>query len=267
MISENAIHEGDCLNVMGQMDDSSIDLIVTSPPYHLGKKYERGITFDDYCRMMESSLVEWNRILKPGGYAVVNFGDYFNSGNRFYDADVPACYPASINYFRWGVEIAGMDLQATRIWRKQFARMGIPFVCNNHPRGVFDYEHIWTFRKRNGSKIEFVNDRKLSQRGVVGEDWKGSAGIDKHCAAFPVGLPKWAIEVYSHPNDLVLDPFGGSGTTGIACSELGRRFILIEKNAKYCKYACERLGLTRVNPKVIVKDMKDDCDSAQCRPS
>ena len=140
-------------------------------------------------------MVEWNRILKPGGYAVVNFGDYFNSGNRFYDADVPACYPASINYFRWGVEVAGMDLQATRIWRKQFARMGIPFVCNKHPRGVFDYEHIWTFRKRNGSKEEFVNDRKLSQRGVIGEEWRSSAGLGKHCAAFPVGLPTWAIKV------------------------------------------------------------------------
>lgn len=260
-MSENVIHEGDCLNVMGRIGDGSIDLIVTSPPYHLGKKYERDVTFGDYCQMMESSLIEWNRILKPGGYAVVNFGDYFNSGNRFYDADVPACYPASINYFRWGVETAGMDLQATRIWRKQFARMGIPFVCNNHPRGVFDYEHIWTFRKRNGSKIEFVNDRKLSQRGVVGEEWKGSAGISKHCAAFPVGLPKWAIEVYSHPGDLVLDPFGGSGTTGVACLELDRRFILIEKNAEYCEYARERLGLTCVNQRATVRDMKDELDS------
>lgn len=243
MPAKNALYKGDCLELMRLIGDGSIDLVVTSPPYFLEKKYERGTAFEDYCRMMESSLVEWNRVLKPGGYAVVNFGDYFNSGNRFYKADVPACYPASINYFRWGVEIAGMDLQATRIWRKQFARMGIPFVCNKHPRGIFDYEHIWTFRKRNGSKEEFVNDRKLSQRGVVGEEWRSTAGLGKHCAAFPVGLPLWAVSVYSHKGDTVLDPFAGSGTTGVACIESGRRFILMEKDAEYCEYALERLKL------------------------
>lgn len=258
MLAENTLHEGDCLEVMRRLGDSSIDMIVTSPPYHLGKKYEQEVTFEDYCRMMESSLVEWNRVLKPGRYVVVNFGDYFNSGNRFYKADVPACYPASINYFQWGVLTAGMDLQATRIWRKQFARMGIPFVCNKHPRGVFDYEHIWTFRKRNGSKEEFVNDRKLSQRGVVGEEWRGAAGLGKHCAAFPVGLPLWAISVYSHEGELVLDPFAGSGTTGVACAESGRRFILIEKSAEYCKYARERL---RLDPETAKKDMKDEWNS------
>ena len=243
MLSENTLHEGDCLEVMGRIDDGSIDLIVTSPPYAVGKEYERAVAYGDYCRMMESSLAEWNRVLKPGGYAVVNFGDYFNSGNRFYAADIPACYPATVNYFKWGVETAGLDLQATRIWRKQFARMGIPFVCNSHPRPVFDYEHVWAFRKKNGSPVEFVNDRKLSQRGVIGEDWRGSAGLGKHCAAFPVGLPLWAIGVYSREGDLVLDPFAGSGTTGVACAESGRRFILIEKNAEYCKYARKRLGL------------------------
>lgn len=240
-LAENELHEGDCLELMARLGDGSIDLVVTSPPYAVGKEYELDVSIQDYCRMMESSLAEWVRVLKPGGYAVVNFGDYFNSGNRFYDSDVPSCYPAGINYYRWGVEMAGMDLQATRVWRKQFARMGIPFVCNSHPRPVFDYEHIWAFRKKNGSAEEFVNDRKLSQRGVVGEDWGGVAGLAKHCAAFPVGLPAWAIRVYSRPGDLVLDPFAGSGTTGVACVELGRRYLLMEKRPAYCDIARDRL--------------------------
>jgi len=245
MLAENRIYPGDCLDVLKDIEDGRIDLIVTSPPYAVGKEYEHGVAYGDYCRMMESSLAEWNRVLKPGGYAVVNFGDYFNSGNRFYAADIPACYPATVNYFKWGVEMAGLDLQATRIWRKQFARMGIPFVCNRHPRPVFDYEHVWTFRKRNGSKAEFVNDRKLSQRGVIGDDWTSSARLDDHCAAFPVELPLWAIRVYSqHDHDLVLDPFAGSGTTGVACKQLGRRFILIEKETEYCDMARQRLGRT-----------------------
>jgi len=232
---------GDCLEIMKQIEDGSVDLIVTSPPYYLNKSYEKTITYESYCEMMCEAFVEWNRILKGGGYAVVNFGDYFNSGNRFYTADVPSCYPASINYFRWGVELARMDLQATRIWRKKFARMGIPFVCNSHPRPIFDYEHIWTFRKRNGSKKEIVTDRKLTQRGVIGDDWTSSARTDLHCAAFPIELPMWAIQVYSAEGDLVLDPFAGSGTTGVACRRLNRRYFLIEKEKVYCEIAEQRI--------------------------
>jgi len=243
MLAENMLHQGDCLALLDAVDDGAIDLVVTSPPYFLKKQYERDVSLESHRSLMESSIVEWRRVLKPGGYAVVNFGDCFNSGNRFYDAEIPACYPATLDYFEWGVNVAGMDLQATRIWRKQFARMGIPFVCNSHPRPVFDYEHVWTFRKKSGSKAEFVNDRKLSQRGVLGDGWTTPARIDKHCAAFPVDLPLWAIAVYSHDNDLVLDPFAGSGTTGVACQQLGRRFILFEKEAEYCQFARRRLGL------------------------
>ena len=101
---------------------------------------------------------------------------------------------------------------------------------------------VWTFKKRNGSKVEFVNDRKLSPRGVIGDDWTSSARLDNHCAAFPIELPLWAIRVYSrHEHDLILDPFAGSGTTGVACKRLGRRFILIEKGTQYCDLARQRV--------------------------
>jgi hypothetical protein len=191
---------------------------------------------------MENVFIGISRILKGGGYAIFNFGDYFNSGNRFYDAEVPACYPAGINYFNWGVNIAKMDLQATRIWRKQFARMGIPFVCNHHPRNIFDYEHVWTYRKRSGSKDEFVNDRKLSQVGVLGNGWTTSAQTKNHCASFPVELPEWAIKVYSKTvGDIVYDPFMGSGTTAIAAISLNRNYVGSEILKPYCEIADERI--------------------------
>src|SRR5690606_36908106 len=166
MLALNKIYHGNCIELFEQLPDNSIDLIVTSPPYFLEKEYEKNWSYKRYSDLMTDFFIKSNKKIKQGNYLVINFGDDFNSGNRFYEADVPSCYPSSINYFRWGVEVAGYDLQATRIWRKQFAKMGIPFVCNKHPRPIFDYEHVWTFRKRNGSKKEFVNDRKLSQRGV-----------------------------------------------------------------------------------------------------
>lgn len=231
---------GDCVEVMVTIPDDQIDLIVTSPPYFVNKSYEKTWTFGEYRHLMAQVFAQCRRILKPAGYLVINFGDYFNS-NRFYKCDVPSVYPASINFFEWGRNV-GFDLQATRIWRKKFAKMSIPFVCNDHPRPVFDYEHIWTFRKPDGTNKEFVNDRKLSQRGVLGDGWGSSALLANHEAAFPVELPKWAIDVYSkNEDDVILDPFSGLGTTVLAAADKNRRFIGIEINEEHCKAALQRI--------------------------
>lgn len=234
------LYLGDCTEVMKTLPSASINLVATSPPYNVNKEYEKNWTLDYFKSLMSSVFKEAERLLVPGGYFVVNFGDCFNSGNRFYDAEVPSVYPATLMYYQWGTE-AGFDLQATRIWRKQFAKMGIPFVCNSHPRNIFDYEHIWTFRKKDGIGVEKVHDRKLSQRGVLGEEWRSPAKLDVHCAAFPLELPLWAIDVYSERGNTVLDPFMGSGTTGEACMSRHRRFIGIEKLEKFFNISQARL--------------------------
>jgi site-specific DNA-methyltransferase (adenine-specific) len=231
---------GDCIDGMKTLPDESVHLALTSPPYNVKKHYEEDWTTEYFESLIDGVFEQVQRLLVPGGYFVVNFGDCFNSGNRFYEAEVPSVYPASLMYFAMGRKY-GLDLQATRIWRKKFAKLSIPFVCNSHPRPIFDYEHIWTWRRKNGSNKEVVNDRKLSQRGVLGEDWGSSAKIDQHCAAFPIELPQWAIKVYSQPGDTVLDPFLGSGTTGEAAIRLGRKFIGTELNEQYFKMASARL--------------------------
>ncbi len=230
---------GDCSVVLKNLPDSSINLIITSPPYFVNKSYENTWTFEEYSSLMDCVFKESYRIICPGGYAIFNFGDYFNK-DRFYNAEIPSVYPASINYFQWSRD-SGFDLQATRIWRKQFSRMSIPFVCNTHPRPVFDYEHIWTFRKQDGTGKEFVNDRKKSQRAVIGEDWTTSAKLQNHEAAFPIDLPLWAIDVYAKPNDIILDSFGGIGTTMLAAIEKKHKCIIIEKDENNCKFAHRRI--------------------------
>jgi DNA modification methylase len=234
------IYNKDCIEGMKNIPDNFIDLIVTSPPYWLNKEYERKTTWLEYKTLINSFFIESHRVLKGGGYLVINFGDYFNSSNRFYIADVPSVQPASLYIFTWAMKLP-FDLQATRIWRKQFAKMGIPFVCNTHPRNIFDYEHIWTFRKRNGSSVEHVYDRKLSQRGVLGDNWTSTAGLSKHCSAFPIELASWAIECYSKPLDFVLDPFLGSGTSALASKILNRKFVGFEIDPKYYNIAVNRI--------------------------
>ncbi len=240
MMCSTTLHLGDCTKVMPTLPASSVDLVCCSPPYFVNKEYEKTWTLDYFKKLMTGVFEGVNHVLKPGGYAVFNFGDCYNSGNRFYMADVPSVYPATLSYWEWGRHV-DFDLQATRIWRKKFAKLSIPFVCNSHPRNIFDYEHIWTFRKKNGSNKEEVHDRKLSQRGVVGEDWAGAADIKINGASFPVELPQWAIKVYSKENDTVLDPFSGTGTTGVAAYCLNRSYIGIELDQKTHDYAANRI--------------------------
>ena len=238
----NTIIEGDCIEVMRGLPKGCADLVVTSPPYWVGKSYEVGQPFAEYAGMMLRVYSECARLLKPAGYMVVNFGDMHNGGNRLYGAEVPSTYPATVEHWKWGREV-GFDLQAARIWKKQFAKCGCSPVVNTRPRSVFEHEHIWTWRKRGNDGTEFCNDRRLSQRSVLGDGWSSSARLGEHEAAFPVELPEWAIRVYSRAwGDVVLDPFMGSGTTGEACIHLGRCFVGIERDPAHVELARRRLG-------------------------
>ena len=217
-----------------------IDLVVTSPPYFVQKEYELEYSKDDYETLMFRVFHHVYALLKPGGYFIVNFGDYSNTDNKFYKSEVPSVYPASLNYSKWGFG-AGFDLQSMRIWCKNL--FTIPFFCNHHPIPVFDYEHVWAFRKRKGDSKEFVNYRGLSQTAILNRwgEWKKNYK-NNHPAPFPVELPEWAIKVYSkNEGDVVLDPFFGSGTTALAAQNLNRKWIGIEKEEKYCIMAKDRI--------------------------
>jgi len=220
------IHFESCLQTMENIEPGSIDLVVTSPPYFVDQDYEKGTEWPAYRDLLYFSYIGIARILKPGGYGVINFGDQAR-GKYIELTETHTTIPMSIEHWDCG-RVQGLELQATRIWRKQFSRLGIPFVCNHYPRPVFDYEHIWTWRNPDGVGKEIVRDRKLSQRGVL--EFEGDRPQKRFKAAFPVGLPEWAIKVYSDPGDLVYDPFTGSGTTAWAALRLGRRFIGSETN-------------------------------------
>jgi site-specific DNA-methyltransferase (adenine-specific) len=233
----NKIYNEDCIQGMERLPSGSIDLIVTSPPYFLKKSYEKSWSWEKFDQLIKSVLVQSERLLKPGGYMVLNFGDNGFSRNNL-GTECIGTYPMSHYYWE---NKGQLELQATRIWRKQFSRVPFNGQAKNAPRNLFDYEHIWTFRKRDGKGKEKVRDIKKSCRGVLGDDWKASAGLKRHPAAFPIDLPLWAIEVYSDAGSIVLDPFMGSGTTALAAARLGRDYIGYELDANYVALAESRL--------------------------
>ncbi|HEY45694.1 MAG TPA: site-specific DNA-methyltransferase [Anaerolineae bacterium] len=213
----------DCQVTMARLAaaERQIDLAVTSPPYMVEQPYEAGMEWIEYQDLLWNTYVGLDTILKPGGYFVINFGDQCR-GKQLLGTQVPSTIPMSVTHWDCGRGV-GWELQATRVWRKKRRGMGIPFVCNHYPRPVYDYEHIWTWRKCAETHHEVVRNRAMSQWGVL--EFEGDLPKKRHVAAFPLGLPEWAIQVYSDIGNLVYDPFMGSGTTGFAALTLERRFI------------------------------------------
>lgn len=227
---------------MCEVADNSANLIVTSPPYGVGKEYESEQSFGDLLSLIWSSLCEMYRIVKPGGYAVINFGDIV-PGQRIMNKDEPCILLMSPFYWTLGLS-AGWLLQADRIWQKDFSLMSSPIgVSTNRP--LPEWEHIYTFRKPGGGK-EIIRERKLHQRGIWSTVGK-KAEQKLHPAAFPEALVNMILTVYSDPGDLVLDPFLGSGTTAWCCKKLGRKCIGYEVEEKYCKIAADRCRQQRLD--------------------
>jgi modification methylase len=250
----DTIEQGDTIEKMSALPDACVDLVVTSPPYAVGKDYEKDedgnrIGLEALLRLLRGCFGEWQRIVKPGGYIFVNFGDN-TYGKQELGTEVHSTIPMTVWYWNIAACHAQIELQAVRVWRKTFAKLGIPFICNTEPRPVLDYEHLWVWRKRDGIGKQVVRNHKLSRRAVwdttkEGLDEQGEPmekALPKgHGAAFPLAIPKWAIQLYSDPGDVVIDNFMGTGTTAEAAVELGRHYYGIDKSREWVEYACNRV--------------------------
>ncbi|MFO7681860.1 MAG: site-specific DNA-methyltransferase [Chloroflexota bacterium] len=225
---------------MRQLESNSVALMVTSPPYHVGKDYDTGGSFGEYLDMLEDVFAETYRVLEPGGRAVINVA---NLGRRPY---VPLSHFVTERMLR-----TGFLMRAEIIWKKGKGASGncawgswrspanpvirdIHEYCLCFSKGRFD-------RVRKG-KATIGRDEFLSGTLSIWELAPESAKRVKHPAPFPVELPKRFIELYTFENDLVLDPFLGSGTTAVAAVLTRRHYVGYEINADYCELAEQRIA-------------------------
>jgi DNA modification methylase len=233
--SDSTIYQGDCLEVMRQLPSGSVDLVVTSPPYNLGltkrskprsKKdstwnncklydgygdYDDNMPHDEYVAWMRDVLSECWRLISDDGAI------YFNHKPRIQKGKV--WLPHELN--------PGLPLRQNIIWdRGQGFNFGSTFYTPSH-------EYIMMFAK---PKFRLLKGKPL-------DVWSfGFARKNDHPAPFPVELPLRAIR---HTNaKTILDPFMGSGTTGVAAKMMGRRFIGIDRYGEYVANAIERIEST-----------------------
>lgn len=247
----NKIFHGDSRN-MDAILDESVHLTVTSPPYFLGKDYEKYLTeITDYYQMLFDVFAEVVRVTVPGGKVIINLGDIavgsqYNGG---FPEEIPTMFPL-VQYLKK----LGTYLYARIIWEKDD-----PWANSSHVsfhskiqhaeyRVLPAWEYVFVFRKGKKARTdENVNkDRWISKeewKRLVHGYWKirSVQRNEYHDAMFPEKLVYNCIKLYSFPNDIVLDPFMGSGTVAMVAKKLKRNYLGYELNTKYVDYAIRRV--------------------------
>ncbi|MGH9249932.1 MAG: DNA-methyltransferase [Acidimicrobiales bacterium] len=230
---------------MPELKDNSVALMVTSPPYHVGKEYDTEASFDEYLDLLEAVFTEAYRKLQPGGRAVVNVA---NLGRRPY-------IPLSHLVCSRMLEI-GFYMRAEIIWQKARGAGGNcawgswrspanPVIRDLHEyclcfsKGRFDR----VVRGRPTIRADDFMDSTLSVWEVPPE----SAKRVQHPAPFPVQLPKRFINLYTYEGEVVLDPFMGSGSTAVAAVESGRHWVGYEISHEYAEVTRKRAAAARAN--------------------
>jgi site-specific DNA-methyltransferase (adenine-specific) len=226
---------------MSELPNNSIHLMVTSPPYNVGKEYDEDMTIQEYLLWLERIWMEVFRLLVPGGRACVNIA---NLGRKPY---IPLHAWITDSMLRLGFLMRGEI-----IWNK--AASASPSTAwgswksasNPTLRDVHEYILVFSkgaFKRQNPQQRESTisNEEFLESTKSVWTFPAEPASKIGHPAPFPVELPYRLIQLYSFKDDVVLDPFMGSGQTAIAALKAGRHYIGYELNPEYVTLANTRI--------------------------
>jgi len=226
---------------MSELPDNSVHLMVTSPPYNVGKEYDQDLTLEEYLAFLQRVWREGLRVLVDGGRMCINVA---NLGRKPY-------IPLHAFVLQGALEL-GFHMRGEIIWNK--AASASPSTAwgswqsaaNPTLRDV--HEYILVFSKGSFSRKKPAGQPDTISRDEFLETTKSvwtfpteSARKVGHPAPFPVELPRRLIQLYTFAGELVLDPFMGSGQTAIAALRTGRHFVGYETDPGYVKLAEERI--------------------------
>lgn len=249
----NRIFERSC-ETMTELPDSSVALMVTSPPYNVGKDYDRDLTLDEYLEFLKRVLSETKRVLVPGGRVAFNVA---NLGRKPY-------IPLNAHVASMAAGL-GLLMRGEIIWVKGKGNTGScawgSWMSAGNPTLRDLHEYILIF-----SKDRF--DRPMKGKSTISRDefmaattsvWHippESARRVNHPAPFPVALVERLIHLYTFEGEVVLDPFMGSGSTAVAAIRTGRNFVGYEVAPQYVAVCRERIR-SEALPIQIMPDSSD----------
>ena len=270
----NKIFHGNCEEVLKEWPDNSIDLIFTSPPYADQRRNTYGgVKPGEYVDWFLPKTLQFLRVLKPTGTFVLNIKERVVNGERH----------------TYVMELILKMREQGWLWTEEFMwhkKNSYPGKWSNRFRD--SWERLLQFNKHRKFNMyqeevmipvgDWAKTRlnKLSETDKTRDESKVDSGFGKnisnwvgrdkvyptnvihmatecsnknHSAAFPEDLPTWFIKLFTQPNDIVLDPFVGSGTTAVSAKQLKRNYVGIDINDLYCETAIQRV--TQTQPRLL----------------
>jgi len=226
---------------MDELPENSIHLMVTSPPYNVGKEYDKNLTLEEYRAFLKRVWSQVHRVLVPGGRACINIA---NLGRKPY-------IPLHAFIVEDMLDL-GFLMRGEIIWNK--ASSGSPSTAwgswlsaaNPTLRDIHEYILVFskgTFRRKNTNKRKNTISREEFLE-FTKSVWTFAAELATkvgHPAPFPVELPYRLIHLYTFKDEVVLDPFIGSGQAAIAAIKTERHYVGYEINKEYIQLAGRRI--------------------------
>lgn len=261
------IIHGDCLQVMKHIPENSIDLVVTSPPYANSRSMSYGGSHPDvYVEWFMPITVEIYRVLKTKGTFILNIKEKVVSGER-HTYVLNAIIEMRKMGWLWTEEFIWHKKNCVPgKWPNRFRDSWERCLQFNKDKKFSMYQEevmvpVGDWAEKRLKNLGLRDNKRRESRVGSGFGFKMSNFVGRdmvyptnvlslptesynrgHSAVFPVSLPLWFVKLFTIKGDVVLDPFMGSGTTGVACKQLKRRFIGIEKKGDYCCVAEKRIG-------------------------
>jgi len=245
-MSDIKLINGDCIEEMKKIPNESIDCIITSPPYWKGFEYEAYFnSYKQYLDWCEIWLKECKRILKPNGTFYLNVINDSEITIRAFELMEIATRKImfklhdTIIWYRYNQQPANTPRQLTNQCEYIFMLRHTSANIDLHKDDAYNKNPNIFKTKNVGNVWELpFNSGKKDIKGFGRKETKSKWGH----SGFPIELPETCILLSTNKNDVVLDMFMGSGTTGIACKELDRSFIGIELNKNYYNISQERIN-------------------------
>lgn len=214
IIGDAILYHGDCLEVMAEMEESSVDAVVTDPPYGIGTAARNWKSLENKAAAKDYDYSDWdNQPATPEQIAamIATGKEHIFFGGNYFELPPSPCW---------------------LVWDK-----------DNGANNFADCELAWTDLPGAVRRIKF------RWQGMLQEDM-GDKEVREHPTQKPVAVMEWCLGFV--PNaQTILDPFMGSGTTGVACANLGRKFIGVEIELEYFKIACKRIAAAQNQGKIF----------------
>ena len=239
-------------NILGSSEDmsmipnSSVHLMVTSPPYNASKEYDKDLSLNEYLELLTRVFKETYRVLVNGGRVCINVA---NLGRKPY-------IPLS-DYISQIMIDLGFNMRGEIIWNKAASAGSSTawgsWMSASNPILRDIHEYILIFSKGNYKRERNKSEKETKRDTITRDDfmewtksiWNFKSESAKrigHPAPFPIELPFRLIQLFSFEQDIILDTFMGSGTTGIAALKSKRKFIGFDTSKEYVEMADKRVG-------------------------